>query len=237
MNRNSPSNIHPDAVQVFMQVMKNRPESQKNRALELALAIGIPPDDPSFLFAAACGYLESLLEVGPKEWEKILLWQAPERFRTLLLTEAPEQWSAAFDKFTDKIEVYQRLLNGHESRILEAVQDAESLAIREVQEAIAKTAQTLLERARNSITQEEAQERKKQDQRRFYTCLSVCLTTLAGIFSLGVYVGIGYINTKFQEPRNVFARNLYYWNVDRLAKCQKDNNPKCTLRITSPDQQ
>lgn len=237
MNGNSRGDIHPDAVRVFMQAMKNRPEEQKNRALELAIAMGIPPDDPSFLFAAACGYLESLLEAGPKEWEKLLLLQAPERFRTLLLTEAPEQWRAAFEKFTDTIYAYERVLSKQESKILETVEAAESLAVKRLQESIAKSAQKLLEQARNIITVEEAQERKKQDERQFYICLSVCLTVLAGMFFLGVYVGTAYINTKFQEPRNVFARSLYYWNVDRIAKCQKDNNPKCTLRITPPEQQ
>ena len=40
---------------------------------------------------------------------------------------------------------------------------------------------------------------------------------------------------KYNQPFNVFGRDLVDWNVDRLKNCFDTKNPKCTLWIVPPD--
>ncbi len=45
------------------------------------------------------------------------------------------------------------------------------------------------------------------------------------------------MNLKYNDSLNVLGRNLVKWNIDRILKCQKDKNPKCTLWILPPPEQ
>lgn len=55
---------------------------------------------------------------------------------------------------------------------------------------------------------------------------------------VAVLVGAGgswwMMSIQYNEPTNVLARNLVEWNIDRIVKCQKDKNPKCTFWILPP---
>ena len=50
-------------------------------------------------------------------------------------------------------------------------------------------------------------------------------------------MGIGMRFSEYLYPRSVklSGRELMDWNLDRLIKCQKDNNPKCTFWIVPPE--
>ena len=39
---------------------------------------------------------------------------------------------------------------------------------------------------------------------------------------------------KYNQPLNVFGRDLVDWNVDRIQNCFKTENPKCTVWIVPP---
>ena len=39
-----------------------------------------------------------------------------------------------------------------------------------------------------------------------------------------------------QDPINSLGRNLVNWNIDRILKCQRDENPKCTLWRVPPSE-
>lgn len=39
---------------------------------------------------------------------------------------------------------------------------------------------------------------------------------------------------KYNDDANVLGRNLVQWNLDRVLKCQEDDNPKCTIWIVPP---
>ena len=58
---------------------------------------------------------------------------------------------------------------------------------------------------------------------------------------VAVLVGAGgswwMMSIQYNEPTNVLARNLVEWNIDRILKCQKDKNPKCTFWILPPPEQ
>ena len=38
------------------------------------------------------------------------------------------------------------------------------------------------------------------------------------------------------NPNNVLGQNLVNWNIDRILKCQRDENPKCTLWRVPPSE-
>jgi hypothetical protein len=42
---------------------------------------------------------------------------------------------------------------------------------------------------------------------------------------------------KYSEPDSVLGRRLVQWNIERILKCQQDNNPKCTIWILPPPEQ
>jgi len=44
------------------------------------------------------------------------------------------------------------------------------------------------------------------------------------------------MSLKYNDSVNVLGRNLVEWNIERIVKCQEDNNPKCTVWIVSPEQ-
>ena len=51
--------------------------------------------------------------------------------------------------------------------------------------------------------------------------------------------GSGVWLTRFMyndNPKNVLGRNLVNWNLDRILKCQRDENPKCTLWRVPPSE-
>jgi hypothetical protein len=45
------------------------------------------------------------------------------------------------------------------------------------------------------------------------------------------------MNLKYNDATNVLGRNLVKWNLDRIVKCQEDDNPKCTIWILPPLEQ
>ena len=51
-------------------------------------------------------------------------------------------------------------------------------------------------------------------------------------------LAIGMRFSEYLYPRSVklSGRELMQWNLARLIKCQKDNNPKCTFWIVPPEQ-
>ena len=54
----------------------------------------------------------------------------------------------------------------------------------------------------------------------------------------GIFLAIGMRFSEYLYPRSVklSGRELMEWNLARLIKCQKDNNPKCTFWIVPPEQ-
>ena len=54
----------------------------------------------------------------------------------------------------------------------------------------------------------------------------------------GLNLAIGMRFSEYLYPRSVklSGRELMEWNLARLIKCQKDNNPKCTFWIVPPEQ-
>lgn len=45
------------------------------------------------------------------------------------------------------------------------------------------------------------------------------------------------MNLQYNDSLNVLGRNLVKWNIDRILKCQKDKNQKCTLWVVPPLEQ
>lgn len=45
------------------------------------------------------------------------------------------------------------------------------------------------------------------------------------------------MSLKYNDPTNSVGRRLMNWNTDRILKCQKDDNSKCTLWIVPPPEQ
>lgn len=45
------------------------------------------------------------------------------------------------------------------------------------------------------------------------------------------------MSLKYNDSINVLGRDLVNWNADRILKCRKDNNPKCTIWIEPPPEQ
>jgi hypothetical protein len=39
----------------------------------------------------------------------------------------------------------------------------------------------------------------------------------------------------YNDSTNSLGRNLVEWNLDRIVKCQEDDNPKCTIWIVPPE--
>ena len=63
--------------------------------------------------------------------------------------------------------------------------------------------------------------------------LSMFFITLGVGFGGGVWL----MSSKYNEdPINSLGRNLVNWNIDRILKCQKDKNPKCTLWRVPPSE-
>lgn len=63
------------------------------------------------------------------------------------------------------------------------------------------------------------------------------LTALLLVFLVGIGTEWWYWQLKWNDSLSVLGRNLVNWNVDRILKCQKDHNPKCTLWIVTPPEQ
>ena len=56
---------------------------------------------------------------------------------------------------------------------------------------------------------------------------------VVGVIGLGS--GWWLMSLKYNDSTNLLGRRLVNWNIDRILKCQKDNNPKCTIWIVSPE--
>lgn len=61
------------------------------------------------------------------------------------------------------------------------------------------------------------------------------MLALAIVGAIGFGTGWWSMRLKYNDPNNVLGRNLMGWNMDRLVKCQKDDNPKCTFWIVPPE--
>lgn len=61
------------------------------------------------------------------------------------------------------------------------------------------------------------------------------LTALSIALLLGAGGGWWAMSLRYNDWSNVLGRNLVNWNLDRLAKCKEDDNPKCTIWIV-PEQ-
>lgn len=112
-----------------------------------------------------------------------------------------------------------------------------------------KVLQVLLERMAQSIkdlekanTQIEEANKALVKLQRKTTWIKVTewFSPLAALL-VAVLVGAGgswwMMSIQYNEPTNVLARNLVEWNIDRILKCQKDKNPKCTFWILPPPEQ
>ncbi|PSB03111.1 DUF6753 family protein [Merismopedia glauca] len=60
------------------------------------------------------------------------------------------------------------------------------------------------------------------------------LTALLIAFLVGAGCGWWAMWLKYNDDANVLGRNLVQWNLDRVLKCQEDDNPKCTIWIVPP---
>ena len=57
------------------------------------------------------------------------------------------------------------------------------------------------------------------------------------MFTFGFGGGIWLMRFMYiDNPANPLGRNLVDWNIDRILKCQKDKNPKCTIWIVPPSE-
>ncbi len=61
------------------------------------------------------------------------------------------------------------------------------------------------------------------------------LMALAIVALVGFGSGIWVMSLKYNDSTNTLGRNLVEWNLDRIIKCQKDKNPKCTLWMLPPE--
>ena len=56
---------------------------------------------------------------------------------------------------------------------------------------------------------------------------------MVGVIGFGVGWRMNYL--KYNGTVEVLGREIMNWNLDRLIKCRKDKNPKCTFWIVPPD--
>lgn len=62
------------------------------------------------------------------------------------------------------------------------------------------------------------------------------LLTLLIALSVGFGGGVWLMWVKYNEdPINSLGRDLVNWNTERILKCQRDENPKCTIWIEDPE--
>lgn len=61
------------------------------------------------------------------------------------------------------------------------------------------------------------------------------LMALAIVALVSFGSGIWVMSLKYNDSTNTLGRNLVEWNLDRIIKCQKDKNPKCTLWMLPPE--
>ncbi|AFZ33603.1 hypothetical protein Glo7428_5226 (plasmid) [Gloeocapsa sp. PCC 7428] len=62
------------------------------------------------------------------------------------------------------------------------------------------------------------------------------LAALVIVLLIGAGGGWWAMSLKYNDSVNVLGRNLVEWNIERIVKCQKDNNPKCTVWIVPPEE-
>ncbi|MES1026594.1 DUF6753 family protein [Gloeocapsa sp. BRSZ] len=62
------------------------------------------------------------------------------------------------------------------------------------------------------------------------------LAALVIALLIGAGGGWWAMSLKYNDSVNVLERNLVDWNGERILKCRRDNNPKCTVWIVPPEQ-
>jgi hypothetical protein len=66
---NAPPNGHKVPSDLLERMLEGKPDDTKVRVLNLVYRLKINPDDPFFLVFIAMGYLQTLIEDSPQEWE------------------------------------------------------------------------------------------------------------------------------------------------------------------------
>lgn len=61
------------------------------------------------------------------------------------------------------------------------------------------------------------------------------LAALVIVLVIGAGAGWWVTWLKYNDSVGVLGRNLVNWNLDRIVKCQEDNNPKCTVWVVPPE--
>ena len=64
----------------------------------------------------------------------------------------------------------------------------------------------------------------------------VPLLALLSVASIFYGVSTWFSSIMYNVTINSYEREIIHWNRERLKKCNKDNNPKCTLWIVPPEQ-
>lgn len=120
--------------------------------------------------------------------------------------------------------------------IKEAVQNGVNEAVRETKTKVSQlTNQAAIAVAKADLAEAQAKTVEARE-RQFKVAAIVCGVLLC----LGIAIGWGasslWLNKFFEGNDLRYARNLVIWNVDRIMKCQADDNPKCTVWILPLEQ-
>ncbi len=204
----------------------------------LADECGIRSDDPLFSLLIAMHHYQTLLQLVPQELAGAVDTALN---KTLAVSGTMQsQLEAAQARHLQQLVAERQHWQQQLIPIAQQLSTAQASS-QQLKQALDQTAQaqTALQKTVKQAQRQWAASPTQAEQNQQQWLMVISQGMIALIMSLGwLWVGAYGLSGKLQtQPLSQTTESpaqFWQWNRERIALCQKDNNPKCTLWITTP---